>query len=290
VPEALGFFEEVAWAAAIHGLTVELHLGAVREPAWSELTPGPLFSNHVDPADLAHRAALRQALLDLVLESAARLWSGLKLVWHVQPGAEANAPLLLLRLARAMLRGRPVEFVLDQRNDDVRLAAGTSRRRPALLQTITLDLATLWARQRPPLSWERFAGKCASLARLAASAASRKRMRLRRELPAQAGYHVEQGRCALRLAGLSEVLGVQTPTARWRSLGRRMKTALRDEAELRSLELIALLEVDDPTFCANWFGPVSLALRPNEWDAATVVARTLQPLCCLDRLTLAAEA
>ena len=282
VREARAFFEEVAWAAAIHGLTVELHLGSCWEPAWSELTPGPLYHRHVDPADLAQRALLRRTLMELVLDSSARLWSGLKLVWHVAPGVGDDAA-LLLRLAKAALSGGPVEFIIDHRRDDVLLAAGTSRRRPALLQTITFDLATLSSRQQQPLSFERFVGKCESLVRLAASAASRKRERLREDLATEAAFFVEMSQAAIRASGVSEALQRFQPGGEARLLGRGLRAALKEETLLRSLGFVTELQAGGAAPNHLGFDYASLSVASG---AADLVDDMLNGRIEADRITI----
>lgn len=219
------FIEELAWAAAVHGLPVELHLN-LPDPHWGELAAGPLFRTQVNPADVRQRDEMRRVLADATLSAASRLWSAVSLVWHRQ----AEEPLTDWgrQLEGAARLGLPIQMV---GHSDFGHSLG--RRQPVLLQRITLDLATLWYRQAQPLSLPRFAGKVQCLARLATAAGSCKRHHLRSELGPDATYWLEASHVQLLLRG-GEDLEPQLGDGRAR-IERRLRRTLRKEGQQRSL-------------------------------------------------------
>lgn len=247
-PEGLtAFLAEAAWASAIHDLTVECHLNAKGDPPWGGLAAGPLFRGQVDPLDQTRRNALWAAITKTAMESRQRLWSGLKFVWH------STAPRQSTEMCnRGVSEGSaslPLDFFCDPENGPVGFGAGLTRRSPALLMAIDVSLGTLRARQREPLAAEQLIGKAQSLVRLAAAAGSRKRERLRRNLPPEAGWFVEASHVHLRLVGVA-AFAADMPDAvpLRRELERRFRRTLKEESQLRSLLFTGEL-AEEPLGC-----------------------------------------
>lgn len=177
-----------------NGLPAVLNLNCAAPPLWADdLAEGPLFADYRQSPTPRHLAELADTLLEELVLRHHRQTGGdrhpvtpscfgapVRIDWHLGPRDFApDGASRLTRVARWAAEGAPVAFVFDRPRRPVALAEGMDRRNPALLMTVGVHLPRLAEQLAGPADPEVLLQKLGSLARLALSAAVRKREFLR---------------------------------------------------------------------------------------------------------------
>jgi hypothetical protein len=205
-----GIFQTLRVALRMVRLRAVVNLNsALPPPSAEELAVGPLFSDHQAENEAEQPEGWPSTLLEQILQGG-RHDNSIGVDWHLglNDFVPANLP-RLLRVARRAQEGLPIAFVLDRPRRTVPLAEGVDRRHPAVLLAVKLHLPQLLqhvSAQRDP---QAFLQKLGSLARLALSAATRRREFLRRQgkkRPALVrGFLLERARLVVVPVGLESV-------------------------------------------------------------------------------------
>ncbi len=204
-----------------NGLPGVLNLNCATPPVWAdELAEGPLFADYRQAPTPGHLAEIADTLLEeLALRhrryAASRrrpaaspgFAAPVRIDWHL--GSRDFSPESagrLARVARWAAEEAPVTFVFDRARGSVALAEGLDRKHTALLLTVGLHLPRLAELLPAPADPDLFLQKLGSLARLALSAAARKREFLRQRVPGRPalarGFLLERARLLIAPIGL----------------------------------------------------------------------------------------
>jgi hypothetical protein len=244
--DAVGeFARELGLGLRAAGLTTVVNLNAAAAPPWAdELANGPLFAATRREAPPARLAEVADALLDQLLRPDGPR-DRVRIDWHLTAADFHTASReRLLGVVRRTLVGEPVAFTFDRPRRPLPLAEGVDRRHPAVLLTVGLHLPWLAGQAgRDPAV---FLQKLGSLARLALSAAVRKREFLRRRRPdSNREFLLERGRLVVAPVGLDQA--VHTLTGQGvcagdaglslaRQVVQRLREVLRQDGLARNLE------------------------------------------------------
>lgn len=204
-----------------NGLPAILNLNCAAPPLWADdLAEGPLFADFRQSPTPRHLAELADTLLEELVLRQRRQTGGdrhpvtplcftapVRIDWHLgSRDFASNGAGRLLRVARWAAEGAPVAFVFDRPRRPVALAEGMDRRNPALLLTVGVHLPRLAEQLAKPADPAVLLQKLGSLARLALSAAVRKREFLRSRGHARPalgrGFLLDRARLAVAPIGL----------------------------------------------------------------------------------------
>jgi hypothetical protein len=254
------------------GVSAVVNLNAALAPAWADdLADGPLFAATRRAAAPGRLAEVADDLLDRLLRPDGPR-DRVRLDWHLAAADfRAAARNRLLAVARRALAGDPVAFTFDRPGrHPCRLAEGIDRRHAAVLLTVGLHLP--WLAGQAGRDAAVFLHKLGSLARLALSAAVRKREFLRRRRPdSNREFLLERGRLVAVPVGLDQAVAALTGQgvcAGDAALGlarqtvRRLREVLRQDGLARNLETC----LDGPPGPALAGDGDRLGLTP--WDGA----------------------
>ncbi len=205
--EWMRYARELRLGLEAAGMNAVVNLNSAVPPGWAgSLAEGPLFGDRQAPGDAEKRAAVCDALLELLLTPRTAS-TELRVDWHLGerdflPDAAARLP----RVVRRALEGRPVAFVFDRPRRSAALAEGLDRQNPAALLTVGLHLPTLAEQRQVRDDPAEFLQKLGSLVRMALSAGSQKREFLRRQAAARPdlaqGFRLDRARLVLVPMGL----------------------------------------------------------------------------------------
>lgn len=287
VGQSSPILRELLLGLRLSSLRAVLNLNTATQPGWAEeLASGPLFSSqHHEPKA---QNAWPETLLETVL-SPAQILQRICCNWHL--GERDFAPALrgrLLRLAKLSLQGVPLQFSFDRPRRSVALGEGLDRQHASLLIQVGLSLPRLAEQMGKPRDSDRFLGKLGSLARLALSAALRKREFLRKQSvrrPALSrGFLLERARAVIAPLGLEAVVrtffGAELSSSGRglefaRNVVARLHSALRDDGRVCLLE--TCLEGPGSFACAMDSDPaLEQVAGVTPWDAASTPRQQLK--------------
>ncbi len=232
-------------------LTAAINLNCSTPPAWAAQAPAPLFGE-VPPGELPSLPdSAVQDLVTHILDDASGHRS-IRVNWHLsEPDFRPEKLPRLQFLARRMVEGEPLAFVLDRPRHPMMLAEGLDRNHPAVLMHVGLHLPAL-ARQvvRQGGGVASFLSKLGSLVRLALSAGVQKRDFLRRQSEANPelarGFLLDRAQLLVAPLGLHAavalLIGRQTHQDEEalhlaRQIVERLREVVNEDASSRHLEV-----------------------------------------------------
>jgi hypothetical protein len=172
-------------------LRAVINLNTKTRPPWaSEIGGGPLFESPAARADPRRNATASEEIAALFTD-----WPPYcgQIDWHVDEHDVAQGGLRAL-LNQPAFESSSIGIVFDRPGQPVRLAAGVDREHPAVLLSVSVDLARFCSVAQVERGSEAFLKKLPSLARLALSAGAQKRAFLRRSLARRPGFTVDTAR------------------------------------------------------------------------------------------------
>jgi hypothetical protein len=280
-PSARAFARRLRSGLALASLRAVVNLHAEEPPAWAaEAVSGPLFRT----GRSAGPEVRDEQADELAREWCAETNSPVRVDWHLtardfEPGSLAHER--LGRRLQEAVQGANLSFVFDRTGQPVDLGEGVTRRRPAILLHVGLDLPRLAEQAGVGRDLERLLPRLANLARLGLSSGAQKREFLRRAARQHgdagsdltAGFLLDRAALVVAPVGLDRLVesivgeGMAAGGAAL-EMGRRLLTRIRDTLRQHARGVY-------PEACVDGPGDLRFdADRDGVWESGRIAGLT----------------